>query len=89
MSKKDTKIPTVKKSFSRRFVLNRMEDETGTSGTGVVAEGILFSSGKIALTWFSHYGAVNVYDSIQVVEHLHGHGGKTLIEWIDKEVKTS
>ena len=79
-------MSTVQKSFQRRFVLDRKEDATGTSGTGVVAEGILFSNGKVALTWFSHYGSVNVYDSIEVVRVLHGHGGKTLIVWTDPEV---
>lgn len=63
-------MSTVQKSFRRRFVLDR----------------ILFSNGKVALTWFSHYGAVNVYDSIEVVRVLHGHGGKTLIVWTDPEV---
>ena len=78
-------VPTVRKSFSRRFVLNRNHDATGTSGTGIVAEGVVFSCGKVALTWFSHYGAVNNYDSMEVVKVLHGHEGSTQIEWIDAE----
>lgn len=80
-------MSTVKKSFARRFVLDRKEDITGTSGTGVVAEGVMFSGGKVALHWFSHYGAVNVYDSIEVVRVLHGHGGNTSIVWMDEESK--
>ncbi|TXH09063.1 MAG: hypothetical protein E6R04_09290 [Spirochaetes bacterium] len=64
-------------------MLNRHEDATGTSGTGIVAEGVCFSNGKVALHWLSHYGAVNVYDSMQVTEGIHGHEGKTKIEWID------
>jgi hypothetical protein len=83
LAKSGKKVPTVQKSFMKRFVLERHEDETGTSGVGTVAEGVVFSNGKVALTWFSHYGAVNVYDSIQVVEVLHGHGGKTKIIWTD------
>lgn len=79
-------MSTVQKSFQRRFVLDREEDATGTSGTGRVAEGILFSCGKVALTWFSHYGAVNVYDSIEVVRVIHGHGGMTKIVWTDPEI---
>jgi hypothetical protein len=39
----------------RRFVLDRVRDETGISGTGVVAEGVLFSTGWVALT--GHNGA--------------------------------
>jgi hypothetical protein len=67
--------------------LNRKEDPTGTSGTGVVAEGVMFSGGKVALHWFSHYGAVNVYDSIEVVRVLHGHNKATEIQWLDEEPK--
>ena len=78
-------MPTVKTSFARRFVLDRKEDITGTSGTGTVAEGVMFSGGKVALHWFSHYGAVNVYDSIEVVRVLHGHNGNTQIVWLDEE----
>jgi hypothetical protein len=47
----------------------------------------MFSGGKVALHWFSHYGAVNVYDSIEVVRVLHGHGGNTSIVWLDEEAK--
>lgn len=77
--------PTAKQSRARRFVLNRSEDATGTSGTGIVAEGICFSNGKVALHWLSHLGAVNVYDSMDVTRVLHGHGGRTVIEWLDEE----
>lgn len=80
-------MSTVQKSFQRRFVLDRQEDVTGTSGTGIVAEGVLFSCGKVALTWFSHYGAVNVYDSLEVVKVLHGHQGRTKVVWTDEEAK--
>lgn len=66
------------------FVLQRDEDVTGTSGTGVVAEGVRFTGGKVALHWLSVYGAVNVYDSVDVVETLHGHDGRTRIVWVDE-----
>lgn len=79
-------MSTVTRCFARRFVLDRREDATGTSGTGVVAEGIKFSNGKVALHWFSHYGAVNVYDSMEVVVVLHGHSGRTVVVWLDEEV---
>lgn len=78
-----SKTPTAKRSTQRRFVLNRAKDNTGTSGTGVVAEGICFSNGKVALHWLSHLGAVNVYDSMDVCTTLHGHGGNTVVEWMD------
>jgi hypothetical protein len=76
------KVPTAKQSRARLFVLNRKTDATGTSGTGIVAEGVCFSNGKVALHWLSHLGAVNVYDSMEVCEVLHGHGGNTTVEWL-------
>jgi len=33
----------------RTFFLERIEDETGISGTGIVAEGVEFSDGQIAM----------------------------------------
>lgn len=67
----------------RRFYLNRKEDETGVSGTGVIAEGVMFSSGKVAMTWKTKYTSYVFYDSIEDVEHIHGHNGKTELVWID------
>jgi hypothetical protein len=67
----------------RRFHLQRHVDSTGTSGVGRVAEGIQFSSGWVALTWMSAYTTVAVYANIEVVQHLHGHGGNTKVVWED------
>lgn len=78
------KQPTAKQSKARLFVLDRKVDATGTSGTGIVAEGVRFSNGKVALHWLSHLGAVNVYDSMDVCEALHGHSGNTRVVWTDE-----
>lgn len=68
----------------RRFQLHRDEDETGTSGTGVVVEGVEFTSGYVALTWLTGAGTSwCVYPSIQTVEAIHGHGGRTRVVWVD------
>lgn len=63
------------------FVLNRIEDETGISGVGIVAEGVQFSNGKCALSWLSEHTSVAIYDDIVVLEAIHGHDGKTIIRW--------
>lgn len=63
------------------FVLNRTEDETGVSGTGIVAEGVQFTNGKCALSWLSEHTSVALYDDIAVLEAIHGHDGKTVVEW--------
>lgn len=83
------KIPTVKTSTARLFVLDRKVDATGTSGTGIVAEGVRFSNGKVALHWLSHFGAVNVYDSMEVCEALHGHGGNTVVVWANERTRAN
>jgi hypothetical protein len=67
----------------RRFRLIRDEDVSGVSGTGTVAEGIVFSSGKAVLSWCSEYHSVTVFDSVRDLETVHGHEGRTRIEWLD------
>ena len=68
-----------------RFRLIRNEDVSGVSGTGAVAEGVLFATGKVALSWLSDLHSVTVYDSVDDLERIHGHEGRTRIEWIDQE----
>jgi hypothetical protein len=72
------------KTFPRAFCLVRKEDETGISGTGVVAGGVLFPDGVVALRWYSDWPTSVVFHDrgIEAVEHVHGHGGKTEIVWL-------
>lgn len=74
---------TAKESTMRRFLLRRSEDVTGTSGEGLVAEGVEFSNGQVSIHWLSQLESVNVYANAKVLEALHGHGGRTAVEWID------
>ena len=67
------------------FILNRKEDETGVSGTGIVAQGVEFDNGKCVLTWLSKITSIIIYESIQDIEQIHGHGGKTLVEFLPPE----
>lgn len=59
------------------FYLHRKEDESGISGTGRIAQGIVFDNGKVALTWLSQHPTVTVYDNLGEVRAIHGHSGKT------------
>ena len=68
----------------RRFVLDRVEDVSGTSGDGVVAEGVVFSNGQVVIHWISQLEAINVYANYVVLEKIHGHGGRTNVRWIDQ-----
>ena len=69
----------------RRFRLIRDEDISGVSGTGVVAEGVVFSTGKVVLSWCSEYRSVTVYDTVNDLVAVHGHEGRTRIQWLDHD----
>lgn len=66
------------------FKLKRSEDVSGVSGTGFVAEGVLFSNGRVALCWLTETPTVTSFDSIADVETIHGHEGRTKIVWDKK-----
>jgi hypothetical protein len=68
----------------RRFHLLRIEDETGTSGKGVVAEGIKFTDNTAVVRWISSTPTTAVYNHIDDVTKIHGHNGKTQIVWKDE-----
>lgn len=74
-----------RKTEMRRFRLKRNEDESGVSGVGYVAEGIQFSDGTCAMHWTSVTSCTAIYHSHVELIHIHGHGGKTEIEWVDPE----
>lgn len=63
----------------KTFYLMHLEDVHGNSGTGVVAEGIIFDSGMCAMTWLSDIATVTTFRRIQDVSRLHGHDGKTIV----------
>lgn len=79
----------------RRFRLRRVEDESGVSGTGVVALGVQFPDGAVVFEWLndqnesvdtSQNGLTlkQAPDGIEDTIEVHGHGGKTVVEWIDE-----
>ncbi len=81
---RSTPAPKAKETAMRRFVLDRSFDATGTSGIGIVAEGVQFSSGHVVIHWLSQLEAINVYGNATVLEQLHGHNGSTVIKWLDQ-----
>ena len=59
------------------FMLNRKQDATGVSGTGIVARGIIFPTGKCVMEWQTKHTSIAVYDSLPELMAIHGHDGKT------------
>ena len=71
----------------QEFYLFREEDVSGTSGTGVVARGVVLPSGKCVLEWTSFHTSIALYNNVQDVESIHGHGCKTKVVLVQKKGK--
>lgn len=78
-----TEPPDTDRAAPRRFWLARHHDLSGVSGTGIVAEGTLWSSGQAALHWPGQPTATSLWASLDDLLAVHGHGGWTTVEWID------
>lgn len=76
----------VKPGF-RRFVLDRGVDVTGVSGTGIVAEGVLFENGVACVQWLSDFPTSVVFHQrgMESIDAVHGHHGQTRIVFLDGE----
>lgn len=70
----------------RRFWLQRDEDVSDVSGTGVVAEGVEFSDGTCAMRWLTATASTALYASVGDITTIHGHGGRTRVVWVDPRV---
>jgi hypothetical protein len=74
----------------RPFELVRTEDVTGVSGTGVVAEGIIFKDGQVAMRWCTEDGdgtagglnSTVIHENINNVIEIHGHEGRTKVKFV-------
>jgi hypothetical protein len=69
----------------RRFHLQRDTDITGVSGTGRVANGVLWPDGTVAIRWCGDRPSTVHWDRIADAEHVHGHHGSTRIVWDDED----
>ena len=63
----------------RLFHLERIEDASGVSGIGKVAEGVVFDDGSVVLRWLTAVKSTVFFQNITDVESVHGHQGKTTI----------
>ncbi len=69
----------------RRFVFLRNEDETGISGTGLVVMGVLYPDGRCHYRWMTEHQTDQMADSLDKLEVIHGHNGRTRIVFLDDE----
>lgn len=69
----------------KKFKLVRIEDESGVSGVGHVAQGVEFDDGVCAMRWLTSIASTAVYNSINDLELIHGHGGKTQVVFYEHD----
>jgi hypothetical protein len=68
---------------TRRFKLERTSDPTGISGTGTVADGILWADQSVCLKWRGEKSSTVFWACVEDMLAIHGHGGATTVKWID------
>ncbi len=72
------------KSSMRLFNLRRSEDVSGISGTGTIAEGVEFTDGTCVIKWLTHTSSINIFPNVKELMLVHGHEGKTVIEYANE-----
>lgn len=63
------------------FKAVRKTDETGVSGAGHVADGVVFEDGTTVLRWRTKTRSTAVYASFEDMKTIHGHDGATVFEF--------
>ncbi|WP_143662383.1 hypothetical protein [Streptomyces sp. Amel2xC10] len=74
-------------TFGKPFVLRRDRDLSGVSGTGIVADGVLFPDGQAAIHWRGKWALTTPHpDGIASIIDIHDHGGRgdLHIIWADE-----
>jgi len=61
------------------FYLLRKEDQSGVSGTGIVARGVVLPSGHCVMEWLTFTSSIAIYKNINDLIEIHSHGGKTQV----------
>lgn len=69
----------------KRFYFLRHIDVNGFSGTGVVAEGVIFDWGAGSFTWLTPKKTVTTFWNMADIDFMHGKGGKTEIIFEDDD----
>lgn len=52
------------------FVIKRIEDNTGLSGTGIVADGVEFDDGQVVLKWRGEISTIVIHKNLENVKKL-------------------
>lgn len=70
----------------RLFRLDRDTDITGVSGTGTVADGVVWPDGTVSIRWCGPRPSVVFWNSLENAKHVHGHAGATRFVFLDEQM---
>lgn len=76
-------------SHSRRFHVFKIEDMSGVSGRGVVADGVQFSNGICVIAWRGKFPSTETFLSMDHLRSVHSHGGRTRFVYDDPPINTN
>jgi hypothetical protein len=87
VKKKEPKFASTAKSIPelKRFYLERVEDVSGTSGTGIVAAGVVYPSGAAVIEWTTVVKSISIYHSVAELDAIHSHEGRTVVRWVKED----
>ena len=70
--------------MARRFVLIR-DAHDAVNPPGIVAEGVVFDSSRVAINWTTKPYSTQIFDSLSDLLAIQEHNGVTRIQWVDVE----
>lgn len=73
----------------RTFTVERRNDESGVSGTGIVVEGAEFGDGRVVVRWTGDIGSLVIWNSLFdfMAINIQSHPtNKTIIRFSDGQV---
>ena len=70
--------------MARRFVLIRDEHDA-VNPPGIVAEGVVFDSTRVAINWTTKPYSTQVFDNLPDLMAVQERNGVTRIQWIDTD----
>lgn len=65
------------------FYLQRDMDVTGASGTGRVADGVLWTDDAVSIRWYGEHKSFVNWDTLDDALAVHLHEGLTRVVWLD------
>lgn len=71
------------------FTLVRDADVTGVSGTGIVADGVIWPDGTVSVRWRGERPSIVHWANLDDVKAVHGHNGATQIILTDAAARLS